>query len=193
MTKKFDAPLEDRDVENYRREAMAMITKWGPYWMKYDEDCVTNVATSIARAEHAFDPDRGLKRVTLRCTYGRRQVWAEARRRNKWANRPVHFSIDLPFPNGQTKHEHLEDYRESKIKASEKADHIIEARKEVRKLIKNSGLTKTQKKYMRLHYIGGVSVKEIAERSGCSKQAVSGVISMGVRNIKRSLKKNGKL
>ena len=68
MTKKFDAPLEDRDVENYRREAMAMITKWGPYWMKYDEDCVTNVATSIAKAEHAFDPDRGLKRVTLRCT-----------------------------------------------------------------------------------------------------------------------------
>jgi len=193
MTKKFDAPLEDRNVENYRREAMAMITKWGPYWMKYDEDCVTNVATSIARAEHAFDPDRGLKRVTLRCTYGRRQVWAEARRRNKWAKRPIHFSIDLPFPNGKNKHEHLEDYRESEIDASERAEEIVEARKAVRELIRNSGLTPKQRKYMRLHYIGGVTVKEIADRNGCSKQAVSAMLTMATRNIKNSLKKNGKL
>jgi DNA-directed RNA polymerase specialized sigma24 family protein len=193
MTKKFDAPLESRDVESYRQEAMAMITRWGPFWMKYDEDCVTNVATSIAKAEHAFDPSRGLKRVTLRCTYGRRQVWAEARRRNKWANRPMHFSIDLPFPNGKNKHEHLEDYRESKIASSERAEELIKKRKMVRKLINNSGLTPKQKKYMRLRHINGISVTEIAERNYCSKQAVDCVLRIGMRNIKSSLKKNGKL
>ena len=193
MTKKFNAPIEDRDVESYRQEARAMIIRWGPYWMVDDEDSVTNVATSIAKAEHAFDPSRGLKRVTLRCTYGQRQVWAEARRRNKWAKRPLHFSLDIPFPNGKNQYEHIEDYRESEINASEKAANMVEARKAVRKLIKSSGLTKVQKKYMRLHYIGGVSVKEIAERNCCSKQAVSQVLSMGVRNIKRSLEKNGKL
>jgi RNA polymerase sigma factor (sigma-70 family) len=196
MTKKFDAPVESRDVESYRQEARAMITKWGPMWMIRDEDSITNVATAIARAEHDFDPERGCKRVTLRCTYGRRQIWAEARRRNKWAKRPSHWSIDTMFnEDDESKSkglsDSLQDYRETEIDFKERIEELKIITKKVRKLISSNGLTQLQKKYLRLHYITGVSVSEIANRNCCSKQAVHQVLMGGIMKIKtRVLAKN---
>ena len=66
----FDIPIEDRDVYSYLNEARAMILRWGYPAMVKDEDIVTNVASAIAKAEHDFDPSKGVKRSTFRITYG---------------------------------------------------------------------------------------------------------------------------
>lgn len=48
-----------------------------------NDDVIANVAHAIMRAEHDFDPTRGCKRVTLRCTYGRRAIIKEFRTLNR--------------------------------------------------------------------------------------------------------------
>ena len=51
--------------------------------------------------------------------------------------------------------------------------------------MKTKKLTKKQRKYLKEHFTKGSSVNEIAEKKGCSKQAVSQVIHNGLRNIRK--------
>ena len=68
-----------RDLESYIVEAQRQIGKWGGRWMRNNEDVIANVASAIIRAEHDHDPTKGASLSTLRCVYGRRQIWAEYR------------------------------------------------------------------------------------------------------------------
>tara|TARA_R100000808_G_scaffold16552_1_gene37298 strand:- start:5171 stop:5752 length:582 start_codon:yes stop_codon:yes gene_type:complete len=188
MPSKFDAPVQERDVESYHQEALAMIAKWGSYWMIYDQDVIANVANAIARAEFDFDPDRGCKRVTLRCTYGRRAIWNEVRKRQRMAKRPSHFSLSRPvseddertrldIEDKKANHEQdLFDSEEKKIKLK-KLRSIMDKRR-------TTCLTETQKECLKMRYFEHMSVVEIAELRKTSKQAVSEIINNGIKRIK---------
>lgn len=50
-----------------------------------------------------------------------------------------------------------------------------------------SELTQLQKEYMTLYYVGGLTMREIARRSGVNVSTVSRTISRGVQKLKRSV------
>lgn len=189
----WDNPVEERDMKSYLEEAQAMIGRFGSVWMLKSEDIIANVASAIAKAEHNFDPERGVKRVTVRITYGRNQIIKEFRRIKRLINRPLHFSIEADRTNDEgntftSDIGHVEDYREPDTPEIERKENERSKTKYVRGIIRDSkSMTNKQKKYLRLRYITGLSVVDIAKRQGCSKQAVSQVLLAGVKSLKEDL------
>ena len=191
MSKLFDAPVEERTLQNYHREARAMIRRWGSAWMISDEDVITNVANAIARAEMDFDPSRGCKRVTLRCTYGRRQIWAEIKKRITVNKRPTHHSLNIDDDNGRTAF-HVPDTKigsavDEVIKKEMQERTFAQIRKHLDRRRK-SALTRNQKDCLRMRYLDGMSLKAIASKRGCSKQAVSELLKFGIEKLRGELK-----
>jgi RNA polymerase sigma factor (sigma-70 family) len=187
----FNDTLENRCVASYIDEARAMITRFAGNGtaLLQDEDVITNVASSIAKAEHSFDSSRGCKRSTLRMTYGKHQIWKELR--NLAKRKENTFSIDSPRRvadfNGdyQAKGMDIEDYREcmsNKMEEEEERDKRI---KFARSMIKLLSLTKKQKEYLHLRYVDGISVNDIATKNKCTKQAVFQVIQGGLRRLRK--------
>lgn len=189
----WDVPVEERDMESYLQEAQAMIGRFGSMWMLKNEDIIANVASAIAKAEHNFDPSRGVKRVTVRITYGRNQIIKEVRRIKRLINRPHHFSInadgiDSEGSSYSSDFGHVEDYRQPEVPEIERKENDRSKTKYIRDIINdNKSMTSKQKKYLRMRYITGLSVVDIAERQGCSKQAVSQVLLAGIKSLKRDL------
>ena len=187
---RFDAPVEERTLDNYLDEARGMIGRWGQLWMLKNDDVIANVAHAIMRAEHDFDPTRGCKRVTLRCTYGRRAIIKEFRTLNRMSYRPAHFSIDkewvgndgVTYRNGGKE---IEDRRESLDEYIDKHEEADKQKRIAKKVLKNKCLTVKQRRYLKMHYLKGKSVKEIAEIRGCSKQAVSQVLQGGLSKLQK--------
>ena len=188
--KLFNLPVEERDVANYRREAMAMICRFAGTKtdLMYDEDAITNVASAIAKAEYDFDPSRGFKRTTVRITYGKHQVWKELRQAAKRKEKT--FSIDAPrdHKNYDSANNHagtdIADYRECKSTKMEE-DEVVEKRRSMaRKMIECHALTNLQREYLFLKYVKDVSVKEISVRKKCSKQAVAQVIDLAIKRLR---------
>ena len=184
----FNLSVEKRDVSSYREEAMAMICRFAGKKtdLLYDEDAITNVASAIAKAEHDFDPSRGCKRVTLRMTYGKYQVWKELRH---LAKRREIFSLDRPVRNTsedttKTYGVDVEDYRECTSQKMEEDEEREKKKKMARKMIQCSALTKKQREYLKLRYVKDISVREIAGRKKCSKQAVFQVLCGAISKLK---------
>tara|TARA_R100001132_G_C3272301_1_gene94335 strand:+ start:1217 stop:1810 length:594 start_codon:yes stop_codon:yes gene_type:complete len=188
---RFDAPVEERTLHNYIDEARAMIGRWGQMWMLTNDDVIANVANAIMRAEHDFDPTRGCKRVTLRCTYGRRAIIKEFRTLNRLSKRPTHFSIDVErigndgrvYSNAAKE---IEDHRESIEEYINKKEEATKQKRIAQKVLKNKCLTEKQRKYLKMHYLKGKSVREIAQIRGCSKQAVSQVLQGGLSRLQKT-------
>ena len=190
MSNPFNVPVEERDIASYRKEAMVMIIKFaGPSAaILRDEDAVTNVASAIAKAEHNFDPSRGFKRTTLRITYGKNQIWKELRQAAKRKEKT--FSIDAP--RGKTQYDgdgdssglELEDYRFDMSNEVEEEEERGKRRSMARKMIECHALTNLQKEYLYLKYVKDISVKEIAEKKKCSKQAVAQVIDLAIKKLR---------
>ena len=184
----FNLPVEERDVANYRREAMAMICRFAGTKtdLMYDEDAITNVASAIAKAEYDFDPSRGYKRVTLRMTYGKYQVWKELRLQKK---RRETFSLDRAVHNANEDTEKtygidVEDHRECASQKMEEDEEREKRKKMAHKMIQCSALTQKQREYLKLRYVKDISVKEIAERKKCSKQAVSQILLGAISRLR---------
>lgn len=187
---RFDAPVEERTLENYIDEARGMIGRWGQLWMLKNDDVIANVTNAIMRAEHDFDPTRGCKRVTLRCTYGRRAIIKEFRTINRLSKRPTHFSIDkewtgndgVIYTNGGKE---IEDHRETVEEYINKQEEADKQKRIAKKVLKNKCLTVKQRKYLKMHYLRGKTVKEIAKIRGCTKQAVSQVLQGGLSRLQK--------
>ena len=189
MTTKFNAPVEDRNILSYREEARAMTIKFAGATtaLIYDEDAITNVASAIAKAEHDFDPGRGVKRSTLRMTYGKHQVWKELRQAAKRREKTV--SIDTPRGGFKESGEKsngmdIEDYRLDMSKKMEEDEEREKSKKMARQMIQCNALTKKQRQYLKLRYVKGISVNKIAKRNKCSKQAVFQVLCGAIRRLK---------
>ena len=186
----FNDTLENRCVSSYLDEARAMITRFAGKGTALldDEDAITNVASAIAKAEYNFDLSRGVKRSTLRMTYGKYQIWKELRLLAK--RKENTFSIDTPRGGkdygGDYKNKgmDIEDYRECLSQKMEEDEEREKRRKMARKMIQCSALTKKQREYLKLRYVKDISVKEIAGRKKCSKQAVSQVLCGAIRRLK---------
>ena len=190
MSNLFDAPVEERTLQSYLKEARAMVGRWGTPWMRSDEDVITNVANAIARAEIDFDPTRGCKRVTLRCTYGRRQIWAEVSKRMTIAKRPTHYSVSADDDSGKRAFEiaaSSETVLETMVK-KERAERMMSQIKSLldRRRV-NPPLTRNQKDCLRMRFFDNMSVKEIAKHKKCSKQAVDQLIRHGIKNMQGEL------
>lgn len=190
MPNLFDAPVEERTLESYLKEARAMVNRWGSPWMRSDEDVITNVANAIARAEMDFDPTRGCKRVTLRCTYGRRQIWTEVSKRMTIAKRPTHYSVNVDDESGKRAFE-IPDSSEPVIETLIKKERAERMMSQIRSLLDrrkvNPPLTRKQKDCLRMRFLDNMSVVEIAEYKKCSKQAVDQLIRHGINNMQREL------
>ena len=187
--KMFDIPKEDRTLANYTKEAMCIIGRWGRGWMLEDNEVITNVVNAIIRAEYDFDPSRGVKRSTLRITYGRYQIISEFREIKRLGKRPHHFSLDAERfgKDGKSFSLGVEDYREPFTPTAETNEHVAEQKSVVNKILKTKALTKLQRKYLKLRYLKGKSVNEMAEKFGCSKQAIHCVVSGGLKKLQKEL------
>ena len=190
--KMFDIPKEERTLANYTKEAMCIIGRWGRGWMLEDNDVITNVVNAIIRAEYDFDPSRGCKRSTLRVTYGRYQIIHEFRDIKKLEKRPHHFSIEASSRGKdgnvyKNKLGDIEDYREPFTPTAETNEYVAKQRNVVNKILKTKVLTNKQRKYLKLRYLKGKSVNEMAEKFGCSKQAVHCVVSGGLKKLQKEL------
>ena len=189
MTEMFNLPKEDRTLANYTKEAMSIIGRWGQPWMLKDEDVIANVINAIIRAEYDYDPSRGTQRSTLRITYGRYQIMGEFRHLKRLSKRPIHVSIEADRFNEEGKSfsgdiGHVEDYRSPytpDLEAREKTDGM---KKTVSKMLKSKHLTKKQRRYLKLHYLKGKTVNQLADKFKCSKQAVHQVVQGGIRQLK---------
>ena len=190
--KMFDIPKEERTLENYTKEAMCIIGRWGRGWMLEDSDVITNVVNAIIRAEYDFDPSRGCKRSTLRITYGRYQIIHEFRDIKKLEKRPHHFSIEaerfgrdgLVCKNNLGD---LEDYREPFTPTAETNEYVAEQKRVVNKILKTKILTKLQRKYLKLFYLKQMSTADMSKKFGCSKQAIHCVVSGGLKKLQKEL------
>jgi DNA-directed RNA polymerase sigma subunit (sigma70/sigma32) len=190
MPNLFDAPVEERTLQSYLKEARAMVGRWGTPWMRSDEDVITNVANAIARAEVDFDPTRGCKRVTLRCTYGRRQIWAEVSKRMTIAKRPTHYSVSADDDSGKRAFE-IADSSETVLETMVKKERAERMMSQIKSLLDrrrvNPPLTRNQKDCLRMRFFDNMSVKEIAKHKKCSKQAVDQLIRHGIKNMQGEL------
>jgi len=185
----FDIPKEDRTLENYTKEAMCLIARFGQSWMLNSEDVICNVANAIMRAEWDFDPDRGVKRSTLRITYARYQIITEFRELAKWNKRPSHFSIEAERVNKEGRSfksdiGHVEDYREPYVPTPEARESTDEQKKFVKQILKCKSLTNKQRRYLKLRYLKGKSVNQMADKFKCTKQAVHQVVSGGLNKLR---------
>ena len=187
--KMFNIPKEDRTLANYTKEAMCLIGRFGQPWMLNNDDVIANVVNAIIRAEWDFDPSRGVKRSTLRITYARYQIITEFRELAKWSKRPSHFSIEAERVNKEGRSfksdiGHVEDYRAPYDPDAETKEQEDVLKKRVSKMLKSKTLTKKQRRYLKLHYLKGKSVIQLADKFQCSKQAVSQVINGGLNKLK---------
>ena len=188
----FNAPKEERTLANYTKEAMCIIGRWGRAWMLEDNDIISNVVHAIIKAEYDFDPSRGVKRSTVRITYGRYQIISEFRNVKKLEKRPHHFSIEgdrlgkngsvYKSPSGD-----IEDYREPFTPTAETNEHVAKQKGVVNELLKTKVLTNKQRKYLKLRYLKNQSVNDMAEKFGCSKQAIHCVVSGGLKKLQKQL------
>ena len=190
--KMFNIPKEDRTLANYTKEAMCLIGRFGQSWMLNSEDVISNVANAIMRAEWDFDPDRGVKRSTLRITYARYQIITEFRELAKWNNRPSHFSIEAERINDEGRSfrsdiGHVEDYREPYNPDAETQETINNQKKQVAKLLKSKSLTKKQRKYLKLYFLKQMSMNDMADKFKCSKQAVNQVVNGGLNKLRKEV------
>ena len=160
--------------------------------MLNSEDVISNVANAIMRAEWDFDPDRGVKRSTLRITYARYQIITEFRELAKWNNRPSHFSIEAERINDEGRSfrsdiGHVEDYREPYNPDAETQETINNQKKQVAKLLKSKSLTKKQRKYLKLYFLKQMSMNDMADKFKCSKQAVNQVVNGGLNKLRKEV------
>jgi DNA-directed RNA polymerase sigma subunit (sigma70/sigma32) len=186
MSNLFNDPVEERTLQSYLKEARAMVGRWGTPWMRSDEDVITNVANAIARAEIDFDPARGYKRVTLRCTYGRRQIWAEVSKRVTIAKRPTHYSVSADDKSGRMAFEVADDFEpvlETLIKKERVEGMMSQLRKILDRRRVNPPLTRRQKDCLRMSFFDNMSVSKIAEHKKCTKQAVDQLLKHGIKNL----------
>jgi DNA-directed RNA polymerase sigma subunit (sigma70/sigma32) len=189
MTSLFNDPVEKRTLQSYLKEARAMVGRWGTPWMRSDEDVITNVANAIARAEIDFDPARGCKRVTLRCTYGRRQIWAEVSKRMTIAKRPTHYSlnVDNDRSEGGSRAFEVADNFEPVLETLIKKERVESMVSQLRKILDrrrvNPPLTRRQKDCLRMRFFDNMSVVKIAKHKKCTKQAVDQLLRHGIKNL----------
>ncbi len=186
---RFVVPVEERTIDNYIDEARAMIGRWGQMWMLKNDDVIANVVNAIIRAEWDFDPSRGVKRSTLRITYARYQIITEFRELAKWSNRPTHFSIEAERVNKEGRSfksdiSHVADYREPHVPTPEDRESTDEQKKFVKQILKCKSLTNKQRRYLKLRYLKGKSVNQMADKFKCSKQAVHQVVSGGLNKLR---------
>ena len=190
----FDLPKEERTLANYTKEAMSIIGRWGQPWMLKDDDVIANVTNAIIRAEYDYDPSRGTQRSTLRITYGRYQIMAEFRNLKRLSGRPIHFSIEADRMSDEGRPYsgdigHVADYRSPTIPSAEDKEQTHSRKKLVSKFLKSKSLTKKQRRYLKLRYLKGNSVNQMADKFKCSKQAVHQVVSGGLNKLKAEFAK----
>ncbi len=190
----FNIPKEERTLANYTKEALSIIGRWGQPWMLKDDDVIANVVNAIVKAEYDFDPSRGFQRSTLRITYGRYQIIKEFRDIKRLSNRPQHFSIDAERVNDEGRSYssdigHVADYRAPYTPDAETKEKNDATKKFIDKLLKSKKLTKKQRRYLKIHYLKGKSVNQMANDFKCSKQAVSQVVNGGLDKLRKEFEK----
>ena len=131
-----------RSLDSYLEEAKGMILKWVSLWMLKDDQILGQVASAIMRAENDHNPehDSGATVVTLRVTYGRREIWNVYRKQNSIMKKGIHYSINAEVKNtdGFTFADAIEDKSEHFLEAMEKEQSLKEKKEKARELL--SGL-----------------------------------------------------
>ena len=177
-----------RSLDSYLEEAKGMILKWGSLWMLKDDQILGQVASAIMRAENDHNPehDSGATVVTLRVTYGRREIWNVYRKQNSIMKKGIHYSINAEVKNtdGFTFADAIEDKSEHFLEAMEKEQSLKEKKEKVRELLSDSYLTDRQREFLEAKYIEGLTSKEISERFNVSKQAVSDCLGRALNKLK---------
>lgn len=196
-------------LSSYIVLARRMIGAFAPEQYKgvmlNSDDAVGFVASKIMRGDWAYEPGRRSKSgrpVTLKTYRGSCGKWAirEYIRLLQARDRPVaivsddgttietniHHPLSLDASEG-TEHtgnlgESIPDFRVPPV------EERIEA-EERRRVIRNilASLTSQQRECVILHYIHGMTCRQISERLDISRQAVQTHISKGMKALKRAV------
>ena len=160
-------------IKEYLSESRNIILKYaGSYSQKLvrDSDAVGSIATTLALADNSYDISKGTKKSTWRIQNGIYKI--------------LHLIKDIKDNHTISLDSYLHNEDGHKIDFAERPpveegnyDEIIE---------KNKGiLTEKQVQYLNYIFKDGLSQKEVGQKMGVTKQAVSFSLKRATRKLKR--------
>lgn len=154
--------------------------------MLNSEDAISSIVEKMAWGDIKYDPERyGKDGKTQKTRYSYRNqciIWAI--KTYVYNNSEVRdYSLDFEYENdGPVSGSFLA----SKIKEPHARIYDDTERKQyICKMIRDSGLTNTQKIFMGRIYICGYTILEAAQKYGVSRQNVDMVLKRAINNIKK--------
>tara|TARA_R100000808_G_scaffold16552_1_gene37294 strand:- start:3768 stop:4289 length:522 start_codon:yes stop_codon:yes gene_type:complete len=168
-----------KGLRDYLKEAQGIIVKWGPVGLLYDDECIGYVAGKMMEADWRYDATKGASPTTWRITCGRWAIYNWIRQKKNYAKKaPISLNA-VGSSEGAEIWETLEDHRNVSNKRLD-----VDYKKHI------SILSKIQKEYVVKHFEEGISMTDIANEKGVSRQAVSISIKGAVEKIRNALTKD---
>ena len=155
--------------------------------MLNSEDAVSNIATAIMLADWRWNPNYRSKDGQVRTKHAYRNqcaLWAIKGYIGRKSIEPklVSLSTDSGNFNSPSK---LEDFLPAKTPTPD-FDMIEQEQKDkIEEMLQASCLTAQQERYIKLYYLENLTYQEIANESGCSREAVRQTIDRGINNIRK--------
>jgi len=193
--------IENLDFESlpeYLEHARRMIAHYAPKFrgglakeMLQSEDAVSNVATAIMMGDWRWDEDHTSEEGRSSSKKGYRHkcvVWAIksylSRKINNSENQPIYLSQSVFSETDSGKQQDLCSVLESGVPTSSEEALVNEEREYLCSLIDSSDLTAKQQNCVKLHYLEGMTLSEIAREKNISREAVRQSVSRGIEKIK---------
>jgi len=154
--------------------------------MLKSEDAISNVSTAIMLADWRWTPEYKSEDGQVRTRYSYRNqcaLWAI----HGYINRRSHttYLVSLNANISANRDTTLHEIIESDIPAPDAEMIEQEQKDKIEAMLKASCLTGLQEKYIKLYYLDNLTYQEIANESGCTREAVRQIIERGLTNIRK--------
>ena len=154
----------------------------------YDDEALSYIATAIMMADWTYDEERVGKsgsKCTLRTYRTNKAIWAMKSYMTR-QTRKSEQNLSLNFELRDSEIELYSTIQDKNLKTPTQIAQDKELRKFIEKIISSSLLSKMQGKYVRLRFLKGLTVREIAEISGKSRQGVGESLKKAILKIQHS-------
>lgn len=156
--------------------------------MLRSEDAVANVATAIMWADWRWSPDYRSKTGkvrTRRCYRNQCCIWAIKDYIGRRAHAKQLVSLDKVISNKFDTDTSLHEFIPSKEAEPEAEMVLQEEQAAIQRMLDSSQLTDQQALYIQMYYTENMTLQEIANGAGTSREAVRQTIERGMTKIKK--------
>jgi DNA-directed RNA polymerase specialized sigma24 family protein len=155
-------PVKD-DLQDYIKQASAILHTYGDYWMLRSDECIGDVARWIMHADNTYDPSKGAKPGTWRVVTAMYRIkhirWAQWKRQQQ----------EVCFTDvSDAEREHLDDLIYNRTESPPTVADVAAEMLDV--IISRSKLSKRQHQVVGMRR-DGLTLREIGAKLGSSKQA----------------------